>query len=119
MLTRRDPRRSRFRVPGSRFVFRFGSVFGVHISGVRELSVSAPANPTARARKAPVEAPTKASQLARMLGACGGTLPAFELPLSRTDLGLLTVARQFAQDTVGIEADSLPGQVRVPRGPPA
>jgi hypothetical protein len=68
-------------------------------------SVSARANRKARARKALVEVLTRASQLARMLRACGGTLPAFELPLSRTDPGLLTVARQFAQDTVGFEAE--------------
>ena len=68
-------------------------------------SVQGRADRKAIARKALVDVLTRVGQLARVLRARGQTLPAFELPLSRTDQGLLTVARQFARDAAALEAE--------------
>jgi hypothetical protein len=68
-------------------------------------SVSARADRKARARQALTDLLLKVSRPARVLRARGQTLPGFVLPASRSDQALLTVARQFARDAAGFEAD--------------
>jgi hypothetical protein len=67
-------------------------------------SVSARADRKAIARKALVDLLLKISQIVRVLEANGQTMPALELPASRSDQMLLTAARQFAQDAAPFEA---------------
>lgn len=59
---------------------------------------------TAR-RKALTDLLAQMSQLARVLRARGHNLPAFEIPVSKSDQSLLTAARQFARDAAGFEAE--------------
>jgi hypothetical protein len=66
-------------------------------------SVSARADRKTMARKALIELLVKTSQLARVLRASGQTLPAFEMPASKSDQALLTAARQFVRDAAPLE----------------
>jgi len=70
-----------------------------------EASVSARADRLAVARKTLTDLLTKVGQLARVLRAGGQALPAFELPVSKSDQSLLTAARQFARDAALFEAE--------------
>ena len=58
-----------------------------------------------QARRDLAELLSKVSQLARLLRARGQTVPAFMLPASRSDLEVLTAARQFARDAVAFEKE--------------
>ena len=90
-------------------------VFGSINTAVDELAATALAKVTAaasaradrkrRARQDLAELLVKASQLARVLRARGDTVPAFMLPASRSDLEVLTVARQFARDAAAFEEE--------------
>jgi len=66
-------------------------------------SVSARADRKAIARRALTELLMKVSELSRVLRAQGKDVPAFALPASRSDQGLLTAARQFARDAASFE----------------
>ena len=68
-------------------------------------AASARADRKRRARQDLAELLVKVSQLARVLRARGQTVPAFMLPASRSDLEVLTVARQFARDAAAFEAE--------------
>ena len=90
-------------------------VFGSINAAVDEVAATALAKVSAasaaradrkrRARQDLAELLVKVSQLARLLRARGQTVPAFMLPASRSDLEVLTVARQFARDAAAFEAD--------------
>jgi hypothetical protein len=73
----------------------------------RKLSAraSARADRKAAARRALKELLQGVSVLTRSLSAEGRPMPAFELPVSRSDVSLLSAGRQFAIDTAPIEAD--------------
>ena len=58
-----------------------------------------------RARRDLAQLLGKVSQLAHVLRARGQTVPVFALPASRSDLEVLTVARQFARDAAALEVD--------------
>ena len=68
-------------------------------------SVAARAGRKTAARKALTELLLKVTQLGKVLRARGQTTTAFELPESRSDQTLLTVARQFARDAGPLEAE--------------
>lgn len=68
-------------------------------------SASARADHKRAARRTLIDLLQKVSQLARNLRAEGRTLPAFDLPASRSELALLTAGRQFAVDAAPFEAE--------------
>ena len=67
-------------------------------------AASARADRKRRARQDVSQLLVKVNQLARVLRARGHTVPAFMLPASRSDLEVLTAARQFARDAAVFEA---------------
>jgi hypothetical protein len=71
----------------------------------RSASMGARADRKAETRKALRRLLVNVGRLARVLRAGGQTLPAFELPVSKSDQALLTAARQFARDTAAFDAD--------------
>ena len=77
------------------------------ITDGRKLSAKASArgDRKAVARRALKDLLRRISVLARNLSAEGRTMPAFELPRSKSDVSLLTAARQFAVDAVPIDAE--------------
>ena len=68
-------------------------------------SVSSRADRKAAARKELSDLLMNVSQLARVFRARGRTIPPFEIPESRSDQTLLTVARQFARDAGTLDAE--------------
>jgi hypothetical protein len=68
-------------------------------------SVSARADRKAVARKTLTELLRKASMLARTLRAEGREMPGFVLPVSRSDVSLVTAGQQFAVDAAAFETE--------------
>ena len=71
----------------------------------RSASASARADRKSAARKELGDLLVKVSQTAKVLQANGHSMPPFDVPPSRSDQALLTIARQFARDAAPLEAE--------------